>query len=102
MVTCPRCHEQVDGIPGGCRDLACPTLEIEELEREQYDGIMANAKAESAGNVAYNAAIEVVIAAARDVVRVWRITPLANAMFEPMRRLNDALERISDSLDKTP
>lgn len=67
-ITCPRCTEQVDGAPDGCRDPACPRLEIEELERDQHDSIMAAGKAESAANVAYGAAKDAVIAAAREII----------------------------------
>lgn len=89
MITCPRCHEQVDGSPSGCRDPACPTLEIEELERQQYNSIMADVKAESVGNVAYNAAKDVVIAAAQRVIIVRD---------QDLRGLRDALTELARTI----
>lgn len=66
-IACPRCHEQVDGVPDGCADPSCPRLELEEMAHDQYDGIMADGKAESDANAAYGAAKDAVIAAARRV-----------------------------------
>ena len=102
-ITCPRCSEQIDGVPDGCRDPSCPRQEIEALEREQYAEIMAAGKAESDTNVAYGAAKDAVIAAARALEKArddWRAgcpEPLG-PKYERLRATIAAL----DKLEKKP
>ncbi len=37
-IMCPRCGEQVDGVPDGCRDPSCPRAEIEDALEKQAAG----------------------------------------------------------------
>lgn len=103
-ITCPRCSEQIEGVPDGCRDPACPRQEIERLEREQYDSIMASVKAESDSNVAYGEAKNAVIAAARELETArcatgdnWSHGNFWKALVELSRTLT-----VLDALEKQP
>lgn len=85
-IACPRCHEQVDGVPDGCRDPNCPTFEIQQMELQRYNSLMAAGRAESAANMAYSAAKDAVIAAARDLRLAW-----SRRDDEPERPLEDGI-----------
>lgn len=98
-IACPRCHEQVDGAPDGCADPNCPRLEIEELERDQHDGVMVDGKAESAANVAYDAAKDAVIAAARRVAAEWNES--MGGFLTALIKLEKAVAAL-DGLEKAP
>lgn len=99
-IACPRCHEQVDGVPDGCRDPNCPTFEIQQMELQRYNSIMAAGRAESTANVAYGAAKDAVVAAARNLVSVC-IETRSNAGLTPREgRLRDAVVAL-DALETT-
>lgn len=38
-IQCPRCDQQIDGVPDGCRDPNCPREEIEAALEEAVDEV---------------------------------------------------------------
>lgn len=38
-IQCPRCDQEIEGVPDGCRDPCCPRVEIEDAFEEREDEI---------------------------------------------------------------